>query len=159
MGCNELDSDLLPFPCLITEMCRLTGVDIYGDVLKPPPADLGWTTWYGLLRKLGMPIPGEVDRPPTRKMRRVSRSEAGTSADAEFDRVIPDDDQDDQESDVDEPAVEDDMSQPIGFRILDAVKHTRESCINRYDTLYHEVVKLAEKQGVIETRQDEILIK
>ena len=41
---NELESDILHFPCLITEMCRLAGVDISGDVLKPPFSDMDLTT-------------------------------------------------------------------------------------------------------------------
>lgn len=41
IGCNELESNLLPFLCLITEMCRQTGVDVSRDQMSNPPINLG----------------------------------------------------------------------------------------------------------------------
>ena len=44
IGRNESESDILPFPCLITDACKLVGVDISGDILKPPMSDMDLTT-------------------------------------------------------------------------------------------------------------------
>ena len=70
---NESESDILPFPCLITKACKLAGVDVSEDVLKPPVSDMDLTTWRRLMSKRGELLTGE-------KRRRVHSSETGTSA-------------------------------------------------------------------------------
>ena len=72
IGRNESETDILPFPCLITEACKLAGVDVSGDILKPPMSDMDLTTWRRLMIKRG-------EIPTGGKRRRVQSSEAGTS--------------------------------------------------------------------------------
>ena len=75
IGRNESESDILPFPCLITEACRLVGVDISGDMLKPSSFDMDLTTWSRLMSNRG-------ELPTAEKRRGVHRSETSMSVEA-----------------------------------------------------------------------------
>ena len=77
---------------MITEACKLAGVDVSGDILKPPVSDMDLTTWRRLMIK-------REEIPTGGKRRRVQSSEASTSVREEFERVIPDEDRFDDDDD------------------------------------------------------------
>ena len=151
IGRNESESDILPFPCLITEVCKLAGVDISGDVLKPPLSDMDLTTWCHLMSKHG-------ELPIGKKRRRMHSSETGTSAGAEFERVVPDeehfdDDDDDDDEDMETPAIIDDSRQPLGLRILDGVERIMGTQTGDFDILHADGLVLEARQKALEKRQ------
>jgi hypothetical protein len=143
IGRNESETDILPFPCLITEACKLAGVDISGDILKPPMSDMDLTTWRRLMIKRG-------EIPTGGKRRRVRSSEAGTSVREEFERVIPEEDDDDEEEEI---PICDDHGQPLGLRILDGVQRIRKTQTGDFDILHADKLDIEERQKALEDRQ------
>jgi hypothetical protein len=143
IGRNESETDILPFPCLITEACKLAGVDISGDILKPPVSDMDLTTWRRLMIKRG-------EIPTGGKRRRVRSSEAETSVREEFERIVPDEDDDDEEE---ETPICDDHGQPLGLRILDGVQRIRRTQTGDFDILHADKLDIEGRQKALEDRQ------
>ena len=134
---NESETDILPFPCLITEAYKLAGVDVSGDILKPLMSDMDLTTWRRLMLKRG-------EIPTCGKRRRVQSSEAGTSVREEFERVIPDDDRFDDDEDEEIPVI-DDPRQPLGLRILDGVERIMGTQTGDFNILHADNLVIEER--------------